>query len=250
MKVNYSVKGEKKGLKVILLHGWGGSINSLALLQDALVEKGYEVYNMDLPGFGESQDLSQPMSLEDYTSYIARFIKELKLEKAVLVGHSFGGKIAMTVGINNPELISGLVLINASGIKPQNSLKKVAYLIPSKLFGLIFKLPVLNIFYSVVRKIYYKLLVREQDYFKASPVQQKTMQNVVNTHLDNKVSRINSPTLIIWGSQDKQTPLWQGRKLATLIPNSRLEIVDEATHGLPLKQPAVVANLISMFLGF
>lgn len=249
MKVNYTVKGDTNGQSVILLHGWGGSINSLANLQELLSERNLNVYNMDLPGFGESEKPEQALSMEDFIIYLDRFIKELKIDKPILIGHSFGGKLAMAFSLKKKELISKIILINTSGINPKNSLKRTMFLVPAKIFGVVFNLPGFSKLKPIVRSIFYKLVVRERDYLKASEQQQETMKNVLKENLDNRIASIDLPTLLVWGEKDTQTPVWMGEKISRLIPGARLEVVKDATHGLPLKQPDIVADIIFNYLG-
>lgn len=245
LRINYSVSGEGKAL--VLLHGWGGSSKSLEGLQELLAADGFKVYNIDLPGFGTSETPEQPMNLADYVESLRIVFAELKLEKPVIVGHSFGGKVAIAYTAKYQDKVAALVLVNSSGINPKNELKKSAYLLPSKIFGKLFELPLLNIIKPLVRKLYYKLIVGETDYLQAGAMQE-TLKLVVNEHLDSEISTLKLPTLIIWGEQDTYTPLWQGKEMSRLMPSARFEVVQGATHGLPLKQPEVVADLILRYI--
>jgi len=241
MKLNYSVIGE--GQDVILLHGWGGSSKSLAALQEKLATKGFRVYNLDLPGFGLSEFPEKPMHLSDYVELLAEFLTSLGLDRPIIVGHSFGGKVAVKTAVLKPELLSALVLINVSGLKPHNSTKKKILAPISKPFRLLFSLPVLKYLYAPLRQLYYRFIVREKDYYRSGKLRD-TFVNIVNEHLDEELSQVNINTLIIWGAEDKVTPLWMGEKLNREIAGSRLEVVADIGHALPLKQPAIVAEII------
>lgn len=246
MRFNFSVEG--KGQPVILLHGWGGSIHSLRGLQLNLAKSGrYKVYNLELPGFGESPRPQMPWYLGDYVYYLNEFIKELGHKEVTLVGHSFGGKISMKYAFEYPDQLESLILINSSGIKPNNSMKKKLLLYPTKIFGAFFGLPLLNLIKPLVAKLYYKAVVGEKDYVKAGAMK-ATLRNILTENLDHLLANIMVNTLVIWAENDTETPLWMGQKIASTIPRARLEIVQEATHGLPLKSPNGVANLIDMFL--
>ena len=247
MRLNYTAKGQGRKT-IILLHGWGGSLKSLTPLQNELIKSSdYRVFNLEWPGFGESPIIHKAAKIKDYETYLLEFISEQNIIKPILIGHSFGGKVAMSLAINNPTLLDKLILINSSGLKPKNTLKRTLLFLPTKIFGAFFKLPILRIIKKPMRKLYYKLIVRESDYLISENLE-ITMKNVLNENLDESVSKIQVQTLLIWGEKDTQTPLWMGNKLANEIPNSKLEVIKDAKHGLPLNQPEIVSTLISLFL--
>ena len=248
MPLNYTVKGQGNK-NIVLLHGWGGSMESLQGLQDELAKTGaYRVYNIELPGFGESNiPKGKVFTLDDYVSSIDLFISTNIINKPVLVGHSFGGKIALAYTIRKEDKVRNLVLINSSGLKPKNSFKRYALLLPTKTFGLLFSLPVLNKIKSPIRAVYYKLIVRERDYLRSKELQE-TLKNVLKINLDVRIDKINVDTLLIWGEKDSYTPLWMGERLSKLLPNARLEVIQGAKHNLPLVNPQIVASMIRLHI--
>ena len=245
MELYYEEKGS--GVPVILIHGWGGSHTSLEKLATELANNGFRTINVDLPGAGSSEPPLTTMHMDNYVNEIIHLIKRLELNSPVLVGHSFGGKIGMFLAVKYPNIISKLVLIDASGIKPVKTLKqKITYVI-AKIANFIFWIPPIFLFRPVVRYLYYKIVVREFDYYK-SGVMKETFKNVINEHIDENLKKIKNDTLIIWGRDDKYTPLWNGEKITEGIKNSRLEVIENVGHGLPLLYPQVVAKLIVNFL--
>lgn len=245
MEINFKAKGE--GRDMLVLHGWGGSILSLQPLADILSTKGYKVWTCDLPGFGASPKSKSTMSLADYAEFIGEFIELHQLHNPILVGHSFGGKIAANYCITNGNLISELVLIDASGIKSKNSAKKSILKNVSKVGKGIFSLPGLRRLEPLAEKAFYKGVVREHDYYDAEEMK-STLARVVEEHLDNTIPKIKNRTLVIWGSNDSYVPLWMGKKYQELLPRAELVIIPDATHGLPLHNPAIVAEHIDNFL--
>ena len=245
MKINYSVKGE--GPTLILLHGWGGSIDSLTPLQEQLAAKGFQVFNLDLPGFGKSEMLKEVMDLDDYVKFLMDLIERLNIFKPVLIGHSFGGRIAVAFAAKYPGKVSKMVLIDISGINPQNQTKKKKLEKQSKVFGKFFNLPLVRLVKPLVRKVYYKTVVGENDYLTAGKLKE-TFKKVVGQYIDHKLKEVKTDTLIIWGEHDNITPLWMGEKLAMGIKNSRLEVIEGAKHGLPLVQPELIARIIYLYL--
>lgn len=230
---------------LVLLHGWGGSKKSLSHLGKELEELGYIVHKLEMPGHGETREMSTPWTMNDFSNWLKSYISESDLRNPVLIGHSFGGRIiidALTKKKLSPEKI---VLIDVSGIKPKNSIKRFFWRNMSKLAK---KLVNEDKRYArVIRKIAYKTLIRESDYVKLSGNLKKTFENVNNEFYNESVRTIKNKTLIIWGNKDKATPLWMGVFLNKKIKNSRLEVL-KGTHSLPLKNSKEVAKLIHDFL--
>lgn len=230
------------------MHGWGGSANSLSKLQDDLVEKGFLVYDLDLPGFGKSPLTKEVMDMDDYANEVKKMIKDRKIENPILIGHSFGGKIATKIAIEDPSLISGIVLIAASGIKPDNENKKNIFKNISRFGKKIFSLPVLKSIYKPVRKFYYYYIVRERDYFNAGEKLAKTFEKVNSEFYGDLLGLIDIPTLIIWGELDSITPLWMGKEYSEKIKRAKLEVVEGVGHNLPLIKPEIVSEIIYNYL--
>jgi pimeloyl-ACP methyl ester carboxylesterase len=236
MKAVFRKKG--RGPNIVLLHGWGGSIDSLEGLSESLSEK-FTVYNLELPGHGELQEMSTVFGVSDYVEYVQEFIKSEKLESFSLLGHSFGGQLAVNIALKNKNL-KALILVNSAGLEPKNSLKKVFWKSISKIFKPLLRIPGFSIF----RRFIYKYIIRERDYINTSGRLSETFKKVVNTHLtETQVRKVNSPTLIIWGESDTYTPLWMGRKLNELIGSSTLTVI-EGTHSIPLNKPRKITDII------
>jgi len=248
MQLNYTVKGQGNK-NIILLHGWGGSLESLTPLQNELAKSGgFRVYNIEWPGFGNSKlTTGTKFSFDDYPKALIDFIKSQRISKPTLVGHSFGGKVSIALLLKQQELIDKLILINSSGIKPKNTLKKMLLYIPTKTMGAVFSLPGLRRVKPFVRKVYYKLIVREGDYLISSDLED-TLKSVLEVNFDADLPEISTKTLLIWGENDKYTPLWMGQKFANEMQNAKLEVVKDAKHNLPLVNPEIVATIIRLYL--
>lgn len=242
MQLNYIEKGEGDNIAV-LMHGWSGSSASLLALQNQLVDKGYHVYNLDLPGFGGTNIPETPYSLDDYVTSITNFLKAKNIQNPVLVGHSFGGKISLKLAAQEAYPIKSVVAIGASGIMPKNSLKKKLLEKVAKAGKRIISDENQGAFATSARKLFYKFVVREKDYYKSGALKQ-TFINIVNEHLDQLLPKIKVPVLLIWGEQDSVTPLWMGEKMNELIKESELKKVPESKHNLPLVNPEIVAEII------
>lgn len=217
MLYNYNMVKEN----LVFLPGWtkkSGDYHELLVL----LEEKYKVYPLDL------LDDIRPYNLADFAQKVRTFLKQKKIKKVILAGHSFGGRVAIKLTISNPELISKLILINSAGIERKNFLikliKAIKVIKPIKLSFLE------NIFGS-------------KDYLKAKGNLQKTLVNIVEENLEPELEKIKVPTLIIWGREDHTTPLWMGKLMHKLIKNSQLKII-EGDHGIPYRKPEEVFDII------
>lgn len=221
-----------------LLHGWGGSTESLKRLEELFRLNGNLVHNLEYPGFGNLKEVEKAMNLNDYTDYLSNKIQELNTENrpVILVGHSFGGKIILNLLSRQNINIFKSFIVNASGIKPNLNFKA----------RILKRLAILKFLLknSLIRKLFYKFIVRESDYLKTSGKLKETFKNVINEHLDDKLKQIQSDVVIIWGENDKVTPLYMAKKFKNEIINSKLFIIKDSSHSLPLKHPEEVFKIV------
>jgi pimeloyl-ACP methyl ester carboxylesterase len=113
--VKYSEGGHNGSPTILLLHGWGLGHHAYKPALDQLVAAGYHVVAPALPGFGGTTDLGEDRSFAGYSAWVQRFALTLGLADAIVVGHSFGGGVAVRLGVDNPQLTSRLVLCNSVG---------------------------------------------------------------------------------------------------------------------------------------
>ena len=115
LNINYKIAGS--GPAVLILHGWGGSSDSWEKIQKILSERNYSIICPDLPGFGKSQTPLSPWTLQDYIHFVLKFAENLHLNSFYLIGHSFGGRIAVKMAVNHSSMIKKLILCDPAGIK-------------------------------------------------------------------------------------------------------------------------------------
>ena len=116
--LHYTKNGE--GAPVILMHGWGCNHSTVASIE-AIAKETHTVYNIDFPGFGESPEPNGIWGVEDYTKLVERFAETMGINRPILIGHSFGGRVGILFASRKP--VDKLVLVDAAGIKPRRSLK-------------------------------------------------------------------------------------------------------------------------------
>jgi len=239
--VNYQVLGE--GKVIVLIHGWGDDLNNFSKMQSNL-SRSYKVISLDLPGFGKSSAPISGWSLDDFAGFIKDFITKLDLEVYAFVGHSNGGAILINGLANKTIHAKKLVLIASSGIRATDQLKKKAVLVgakigklPLKLFPTSYQLRLRNKLYRVLKSD-----------AAVNPEMIQTFKKIVGQDVSKDASKLELPTLIIYGKEDKVTPLEYGQIYHQLIKHSKLEIIDDAGHFVHLQKADEVEKIIEDYL--
>jgi len=230
---------------IVILHGWQSKIDRWKPLETELF-KNFKVFLPVLPGFGlEKINNKNGWNLNDYCSWLDKYLKKNKIRKPVLIGHSFGGRIAIKYASANSCLYK-LVLIASAGLKNRSFKKAVGFYL-AKMGNLLFSLPLLAELKKPLRWFLYKAL-REHDYYQADEFQKKTMAKIVEEDLEKYLEYINIPSLIIWGTLDKLTPFWQAKILSKKIRNSILKSYVGVGHDVPFSKYKQVAKQITDFV--
>lgn len=180
-------------------------------------ERDYNVFAPDLKGFGDNSLMDYPYSLTDYVNDVKEYMYKNSIICPNVVAHSFGARIALKAVSSSNEVFNKMVLTGAAGLKPRFSLKKCAKRTLFKLLKPIFGKQKLKRFYS-------------EDYNKLSCVMQKSFIKITNEHLDDCLNKISNPVLLIFGSKDKQTPLYMAKRLNKGLVNGTLKIFNGAGH--------------------
>lgn len=231
--INYIQYGNKKGKNVVLLHGWGQNIEMMKPLGNNLED--YYVTILDLPGFGESSEPKEKYTIYDYVSILEEFLKELKIENPILMGHSFGGRIS--IGYASRNKTEKLVLFGSPCVRHRKiSLKE-------KVLKLAKKLPGMNKLGEYAKKY-----IGSEDYRSASPMMRDILVNTVNEDLSECAKKIKCPTLLIWGTNDTAAPIEEARELEKLLEDGGLVELPGCTHYAYLEALPQVINILKNFL--
>jgi len=245
LKTNYKIAG--LGPVVLILHGWGGSSDSWLNVQEILVKNGYQVIVPDFPGFGKSENPPTPWGIKEYTDFVFNFVNQLKLDQIFLLGHSFGGRIAIRFTTLYPEKVKRLILSNSAGIKAKPDLKACLIFLLVKWGNALFKKKVLVEFKDYARNFLYFFL-RKRDYVKANEFMKKSMKKVIEEDLLPDLPKIKNNTLIIWGNKDKMVPVKFAKVFKEKIKNSQLIVFPNVGHSPHLETPEKLAQTILDFL--
>ncbi len=230
--------------EILILHGWGSCAENWKQVKKLLEIQGYKVFVPDFPGFGENPPLTKPWSLDNYAEWVKEFCEKQNLSQIFLLGHSFGGRIAVKFVVKYPEKVKGLILVSAAGIKQKKNLKQISLFRIAKIGSKFSFCPC----YSLLRRIFYKLIVKKTDYLKVNGALKETFKKIIGEDLRPYLSKIKTSTLIIWGQKDKITPLSDAYLIKKEIVNSEIKIIPQAGHRINLEVPEKLANIILNFL--
>ena len=232
LEINYIQYGE--GADIVLLHGWGQNIQMMQPLGNNFSDR-FRITILDLPGFGESQEPEVAWNIDKCELFLEEFFKKTNIKKPIMIGHSFGGRLAIRYSARNP--ISKLVLFGSPCIRIQENLS-----LGVKILKKLKSLPGMNGIGEYMKKY-----IGSRDYKAASPVMRQTLVNVVNEDLSKYAREIEEPTLLIWGDHDMEAPLNDAKELEKIMVDAAL-IVLPGTHYAYLENlPRVVAILNNFF---
>ena len=199
--ISYEILNREERETIIFLHGWGSSKKIMKTIFSKNF-KNYKHIYIDLIGFGESGDAQFPLNSFDYKYILEDFFQELNISKEIIVGHSFGGKIATLL---NPQK---LVLLSSAGIVIEKS------------FSVKMKISIYKIFKKIGLSSFRKLFISD-DGKNLSRNMYETFKNVVDENFENIFrDRKDGETAVFWGKDDLATPLKSGEKIHQLIQNS------------------------------
>jgi proline-specific peptidase len=265
IKICYEIKGE--GDSVFLIHGFGSKKESW-LPQFGPLSKHFKVIRYDNRGSGASDRPDQPYTMELFADDLNGLMNFLKIDKANIVGQSFGGMIAQHFAVNYPKRVKNLILINTIAKAPINKSGLEVYVNgQAAKYGERLKDPVKSFFDSArdsytlkfrkmmkedMKKKFFDLfsaedLIKDTTVRPATPKDIKNQAHALLTHnILDRLHEIKIKTLIVCASNDKKMPVSGNQQIHEIIPNSKLIVIEKAGHGSPKeKAPEINQNIIN-----
>ena len=238
----YTQISNKPKHNIFLVHGWGGTGGSLSELAK-LIGADSNLFLIDLPGFGKSDNPPKTWGPYEYAELVGKWISESSKNRLPnsFIGHSFGGGIGAILSAKNPKLVNKLILVSSAIYRDP---KINATISKFK------KLPFYNKIRDMMKgskRLFYRIVVPQSDSYKYAELE-TNFREIISTDLSKNLVKISQKTLILWGDQDKDTPLELGKKLHKEISGSVLKIYAGYGHGLPKKAPEVIAPDIIKFI--
>lgn len=231
ININYVQYGS--GKDVVLLHGWGQNIEMMRPLGN-LLQDNCQVTIVDLPGFGLSSEPDYPYSVYDYVSILEELLKELKIVKPIMIGHSFGGRLSIIYASRNET--EKMVLFGSPCVRHEYKSFKQSVLKTLK------KVKILAPLANLMKKF-----IGSPDYRNASEIMRQVLVKTVNEDLSLCAKKVSCPTLLIWGENDEAVPLNEAKELENLLQDGAL-IVLPGTHYCYLENLQQVEKILESFI--
>ncbi len=250
----YSIGNREKGETLVVLPGWMAHprLYFNIFLSSDFAQLFSRIIVLDWPGFGQSDDLRESWGIEEYGCFLKKFIKKIcPSDNLIILGHSFGGSVSVWA-VDNGLAVNKLVLV-APSIVREDFLKQK---IKKFLFKIIVKIsrPLFFVFawapkpfLEKVKERFYHFIGSDV-YLSKNAVMKETFQKVVKSDLQDNFKNIKIPIFLIWGENDRATPLKHARILDRLSSCSRLYVINKSGHFPFLDFPHRFGNILRSIL--
>lgn len=243
MNIHYEITG--KGNDVLLLHGWGANTQVMQTIADGLSDR-LRVCNLDLPGFGESDEPREDdWDVYSYAEFVKKFCEAADIRNPIIIAHSYGGRLAIILSGKKMMKINKMVLAGSAGIRGKRGLlyytKVYSYKLSKKIIKLIGAL-------SQGTEERMKQKFGSEDYRNANDKMRKVMVRSINEDLTYLLPSVEEPTLLIWGENDDATPVTDGKTMEKLMKDAGLVILPNAGHYVFLDQRGRFIQIVRKFL--
>ena len=246
--ISYKISGPEDAEILVVLQGWGTEMGLYDSVAAAVSDK-YRVIQFDLPGFGASDEPREPWNVDAYADFFCSFMEALGIKKAVLLGHSYGGRVIIKLAALDrlPFRIERIVLIDSAGVlpirTPQQQRKIRTYKTLKKLLDnrvVRFLIP------ETVKE--WKSRQGSADYRNATPVMRQCLVMAVNEDLTEYLPKVRQETLLIWGEKDTATPIRDAKIMEEKMPNAGLAVIEGTGHYSFLEDPVRFRGILQTFL--
>lgn len=229
-EIYYKFYNKKSEVTNVFLHGWGCDGNSFAFCNKYI--KTNNLF-LDFPPFGKSSKDIKNWTIFTYANMVISLCEHLGIKKINIIGHSFGGRVAIVVSVLCKEMVQKIVLVDSAGLKPRRT---ISYCF--KVFS-----------YKIRKKLGLDVSKYGScDYLALNPQMRKIFSSVVSTHLDDFLPFIKSETLIMFGKNDRVTPVYMAKRFKRKIKKSKLTLFEDAGHFCYVDKRLEFVSELSSFL--
>ncbi|MBQ9272732.1 MAG: alpha/beta hydrolase [Mogibacterium sp.] len=250
--INYKITGpdgSKDAPVLVVLQGWGTELGMYDSVASAVNDR-YRVVQLDFPGFGASDEPREPWNVDAYADFVCSFMQQLGIKKAVLLGHSYGGRVIIKLAARDslPFEIEKIILVDSAGVMPERSASQKFRVRMYKIKRtFLTSKPVHAMFPEVID--YWMSKQGSEDYRNASPMMKKCLVMAVNEDLQHLMPEVQQEVLLVWGDLDVDTPISDARRMEQLMPNAGLAVLEGTDHFSFLYKPVEFRNILRTFLG-
>lgn len=251
-KLHLETSGPEDAEPILLLHGWGSNAALMQPIARALAGT-YRVYNLDLPGHGQSPLPPEPIGVPEQARLAYDVIAHVIGQPATIIGHSNGGRVSLFMA-SDPEmapLVRRMILISPSGITPKRSWKYYVRRTVARMLKAPFEIlpePLREFCLDWLRHSLVWKLLGSSDYRQLEGVMRETFVRTVNHYLDDRITQIKVPTLLFWGNRDEAISRHQMDLLASRLADAGLVVLPGAGHYGYLDAPGPFIDATRHFL--
>lgn len=217
-------------MEIVILHGWGHNGDLWASLAKKL---GKQAFSFDMPGFGSEKLTDENWGIPEYAKWVEK--KIAKKKEIILIGHSFGGRVAAEIASKNPEWLKGLILSGAPCLYRPNYLIKI-------------KIKIYKLFKAFLPNKFRSIFLSQELSDADKNGLGKIFRKVVIYDQGDKLKKISIPTLLIWGERDNSVPVNIAKEMNLLIKNSELKIIENSGHNTYLENPNLFYGYVKKFI--
>lgn len=223
---------------LLILHGWGCDHTLFDFIVQAFTDD-MRIITLDFPGHGRSGEPPVPWGVTNFAEMVMGLLQQLQVAACDVIAHSFGGRVAIKLANLYPQLIQHLILTGAAGIRKPPTAERQRrtrqYRALKQVATALGRLPgfrgIMAKWIDALRKKY-----GSADYNALTPSMRQTFVQIVNEDLTDLLSNVNAPTLLLWGDQDTETPIWMGQTMEEKIPDAALIPFEGCGHFAFLQQ--------------
>lgn len=214
----------ENGTHLVYAHGWGQHGDAFRPLAQSLATQGRATI-IDFPGFGASPMPPGVWGTADYADAVAALLATETDRPRIWIGHSFGCRVGLQLAARHPDSVDGMILLAAAGLKRRRSVQEKLRIWPKILLFKALKL----LLPEGPARDKWRQRFGSADYRMAGEMR-PILTKVVNEDLSEVAARVQCPVLLIFGRDDDQTPPEMGERLARLMPNASLLVLDGFDH--------------------
>ncbi len=235
---------------VLFLHGWGCDGSIFKTFMDDMMDRA-TVIAVDFPGHGQSGEPGEPWGVPEYAEQVRKLLVSLNISKVHIIAHSFGGRVALWLSSHDPEMVEKMVITGGAGLRKaasgNPSRKQQTYKRLKAIVNAMAKVPFLKSFCDGLQE---KLVQKygSPDYKRLNLNMRNTFVKVISQDLSDCLPKIQASTLLVWGANDTETPLWMGQQMEKEIADAGLVVFEGRSHFAFLEEAKRFLVIVNTFL--